>query len=52
MTTRRGEAVVLAGLLATAGVTHLLRPGLYDPIEAVSSGAGWWRSASPAGRRP
>ncbi|MET8120627.1 hypothetical protein [Micromonospora sp. NPDC005189] len=48
MTTHRGEAAALAGLLATAGVTHLLRPGLYDPIvpRALPGPARFWTYAS------
>ncbi|WCN82671.1 DoxX family protein [Micromonospora sp. LH3U1] len=48
MTTRRGEAVALAGLLATAGVTHLLRPSFYDPIvpSALPGPARFWTYAS------
>ncbi|MFG1883498.1 hypothetical protein [Micromonospora sp. NPDC049102] len=48
MTTRRGEAVALAGLLATAGVTHLLRPGYYDPIvpRTLPGPARLWTYAS------
>jgi len=48
MTTRRGEAVALAGLLAAAGVTHLLRPGVYDPIVpgALPGPARFWTYAS------
>ncbi|MFF0154787.1 hypothetical protein [Micromonospora sp. NPDC005203] len=48
MTTRRGEAVALAGLLAAAGVTHLVRPGFYDPIVAgaLPGPARFWTYAS------
>ncbi|MGC4815531.1 DoxX family protein [Micromonospora sp. DT228] len=48
MTTRRGEAVALAGLLAVAGVTHLVRPGVYDPIvpRALPGPARFWTYAS------
>ncbi|RAO18481.1 hypothetical protein [Micromonospora noduli] len=48
MTTRRREAVALAGLLAAAGVTHLLRPGVYDPIVpgALPGPARFWTYAS------
>ncbi|WP_433118417.1 DoxX family protein [Micromonospora sp. CA-246542] len=48
MTTRHGEAVGLAGLLAAAGVTHLLRPGYYDPIvpRTLPGPARFWTYAS------
>ncbi|MGC5021173.1 DoxX family protein [Micromonospora sp. DT47] len=48
MTTRRGEAVALAGLLATAGVTHLARPAFYDRIvpRALPGPARFWTYAS------
>lgn len=48
MTTRRGEAVALAGLLAAAGVTHFVRPGFYDPIvpRALPGPARFWTYAS------
>ncbi|WP_446218901.1 DoxX family protein [Micromonospora sp. IBHARD004] len=48
MTTRRAEAAALAGLLAAAGVTHLLRPGFYDPIvpRALPGPARFWTYAS------
>ncbi|WP_327032574.1 hypothetical protein [Micromonospora ureilytica] len=48
MTTRRGEAVALAGLLAAAGVTHLVRPGVYDPIvpRALPGPPRFWTYAS------
>ncbi|MET8353427.1 MULTISPECIES: hypothetical protein [unclassified Micromonospora] len=48
MTSRRGEAAALAGLLAAAGVTHLLRPGVYDPIvpRALPGPARFWTYAS------
>ncbi|MBU8859267.1 MULTISPECIES: hypothetical protein [unclassified Micromonospora] len=50
MTHRDGEALALAGLLATAGVTHLVRPGLYDPIvpRALPGPARFWTYASGA----
>ncbi|MEU7927666.1 hypothetical protein [Micromonospora sp. NPDC049801] len=48
MTSRHGEAVALAGLLAAAGVTHLLRPGYYDPIvpRTLPGPARLWTYAS------
>ncbi|MCI4064631.1 hypothetical protein MRQ36_19450 [Micromonospora sp. R77] len=48
MTTRRGEAAALAGLLAVAGVTHFARPGFYDPIvpRALAGPARFWTYAS------
>ncbi|WP_433130224.1 DoxX family protein [Micromonospora sp. CA-240977] len=48
MSNRRGEAVALAGLLAVAGVTHLLRPGVYDPIvpRALPGPPRFWTYAS------
>ncbi|SBT52881.1 DoxX family protein [Micromonospora auratinigra] len=48
MTTRRAEAVALAGLLAAAGVTHFTRPGFYDPIvpRALPGPARFWTYAS------
>ena len=48
MTTRRGEAAALAGLLAVAGVTHFVRPGFYDPIvpRALPGPARFWTYAS------
>ncbi|WP_410813174.1 hypothetical protein [Micromonospora sp. 067-2] len=48
MSNRRGEAAALAGLLAAAGVTHLLRPGVYDPIvpRALPGPARFWTYAS------
>ncbi|MEH0818669.1 MULTISPECIES: DoxX family protein [unclassified Micromonospora] len=48
MTTRRGEAAALAGLLATAGVTHFLRPRFYDAIvpRALPGPARFWTYAS------
>ncbi|MFI5927349.1 hypothetical protein ACIA3K_15350 [Micromonospora sp. NPDC051543] len=48
MTSRRGEAVALAGLLAAAGVTHLLRPRYYDPIvpRTLPGPARLWTYAS------
>ncbi|MFF4881093.1 hypothetical protein [Micromonospora sp. NPDC000668] len=48
MSNRRGEAAALAGLLAVAGVTHLLRPNLYDPIVpgALPGPARFWTYAS------
>ncbi|WP_433347997.1 hypothetical protein [Micromonospora sp. CA-111912] len=48
MTERRGEALALAGLLAAAGVTHLVKPGLYDPIvpRALPGPARFWTYAS------
>ncbi|NYF57352.1 hypothetical protein [Micromonospora purpureochromogenes] len=50
MTTRRGEAAALAGLLATAGVTHFLRPRFYDPIvpRALPGPVRFWTYASGA----
>ncbi|MGK5442282.1 hypothetical protein ACSNN7_10755 [Micromonospora sp. URMC 105] len=48
MTTHRGEAAALAGLLATAGVTHFLRPRFYDAIvpRALPGPARLWTYAS------
>jgi uncharacterized membrane protein len=48
MTSRRGEAVALAGLLAAAGVTHFVRPAFYDPIvpRALPGPARFWTYAS------
>ncbi|GAB4102194.1 hypothetical protein AB0C50_30510 [Micromonospora taraxaci] len=48
MTNRRGEAAALAGLLAIAGVTHLVRPGFYDPIvpRTLPGPARFWTYAS------
>jgi uncharacterized membrane protein len=48
MTTRSGEAAALAGLLAAAGVTHLVRPGVYDPIvpRALPGPPRFWTYAS------
>ncbi|MEU1642344.1 hypothetical protein [Micromonospora zamorensis] len=44
----RREAAALAGLLAVAGVTHLVRPGFYDPIVpgALPGPARFWTYAS------
>ncbi|MFC0005733.1 MauE/DoxX family redox-associated membrane protein [Micromonospora siamensis] len=48
MTSRRGEALALAGLLAAAGVTHLARPRFYDPIvpRRLPGPARFWTYAS------
>jgi uncharacterized membrane protein len=46
--TRRGEALALAGLLAGAGVTHLLAPRQYDAIvpRSLPGPARFWTYAS------
>ncbi|MCM0675405.1 hypothetical protein NCC78_12000 [Micromonospora phytophila] len=48
MTSRRGEAAALAGLLTAAGIAHLVRPGIYDPIvpRALPGPARFWTYAS------
>ncbi|SCG68986.1 DoxX family protein [Micromonospora coxensis] len=48
MTHRRGEAAALAGLLATAGVTHFVAPRSYDRIvpRALPGSARFWTYAS------
>ncbi|MEU1755078.1 MauE/DoxX family redox-associated membrane protein [Micromonospora matsumotoense] len=48
MSTRRGEAVALAGLLALAGVTHFAKPRPYDRIvpRALPGPARRWTYAS------
>ncbi|WP_433553007.1 hypothetical protein ACQP08_06405 [Micromonospora zamorensis] len=50
MSNRRGGAAALAGLLAMAGVTHLVRPGFYDPIVpgALPGPPRFWTNASVA----
>ncbi|MEV4842724.1 hypothetical protein AB0K20_05845 [Micromonospora matsumotoense] len=48
MSTRRGEAVALAGLLALAGLTHFAKPRPYDRIvpRALPGPARRWTYAS------
>ena len=47
---RRGEAFALAGLLATAGVTHFVVPKQYDAIvpRSLPGPARFWTYASGA----
>ncbi|MFF5171396.1 hypothetical protein ACFY3U_02015 [Micromonospora sp. NPDC000089] len=48
MKTRGGNALALAGLLASAGVTHFARPRYYDAIvpRALPGPARFWTYAS------
>ncbi|MEH0845563.1 hypothetical protein V6U81_24550 [Micromonospora sp. CPCC 205711] len=48
MSTCRGEAAALAGLLATAGLTHFARPRYYDRVvpRALPGPARFWTYAS------
>jgi uncharacterized membrane protein len=45
---RRGEALALAGLLAIAGVTHVVRPKQYDAIvpRSLPGSPRFWTYAS------